>query len=330
MAENDLISNLKKFGLSENESKAYVGLVFLQEPSVRELHEFTKIPRAKLYEVLDNLVGKRYAEILHGTPAHYKPTDPEDLIQMLREDYEKTAIEISQAFEEMDIHVLNESDEEFVSVQYLRSDWTVRKRMNELFDKTHRNLIIFSRSPDILKDIESDLISIQKRVDIIILTDKSEGYENISLPITVYHENIRPLLKVLEESHITDQNCAIISDSGTILAIRKSDSKTEGHYISQTMVDFLYKTIYYFVSNAESIELPEELLIDYKPNPEKPSEKRAGVTFGSLKSDRADGRRAAAGYKTNDVTCVSCKVKSKIKEAKDNLKQNKTRKNSEK
>ena len=318
MTENSLISNLKKFGLSENEAKAYAGLVFLQEPSVRELHEFTKIPRAKLYEVLDNLVSKRYASILHGTPAHYKPTDPEDLLQMLREDYEKTAVEISQAFEEMDIHELSDNDEEYISVQYLRSEWTVRKRMNELFDKTHQNLIIFSRSPEILKDIESDLVSIQKRVNIMILTDSSAGYENlISLPITVYPENVRPLLKVLEESHITDQNCAIISDSGTILAIRKLDSKTEGHYISQPMVDFMYKTIYYFVSNAESIELPEELLIDYN-------------NHSKQKPECSKNCNSAADSKTNDVRCVSGKVKSKIKEAADNLKHSNRRKTNEK
>lgn len=296
MVDTDLITNLKKFGLSENEAKAYVGLVFLKEPNVRELHDFTNIPRAKLYEVLDNLVTKRYAEILRGTPVHYKPTEPEDMIQMLREDYEKTADDISRAFEEMDMQIFDDDPNEFISIQYLRSEWTVRKKLNELLDETNKNLIILSRSSEILSDIESELISVKKRVNILILVNESEDYGDFSLPLTIYPENVRPILRELEESHISNQSCVIISDSGKAIAIRQENKKMEAHFICQSMVEFLYKTIYYFVYSADDIKLPDELL-------------------------KEPVRRPPASCKHEEQSCCShLKMKDKLKKAKENLK----------
>jgi Predicted transcriptional regulators len=256
MIKGNLIPNLRKFGLSENEAKAYAGLVFLREASARELHSITSIPRAKVYEILGNLVEKRYAEELQGTPVHYKATDPEDLVQMLREDYEETASEILKSFEEMDYRPFGE-DEDLTSIQYLRSEWTIHKKMNELLDETNKNLIILSRSPAVMKEIESDLIAVKKRLNILILVNSLDGYENYSLPVVVYPESVRSLLLELEESHIANQSCNIISDVKKLLAIRKDGTKMEAHYISQSVVDFIYKSIYYFVTNADSIQLPE-------------------------------------------------------------------------
>ena len=47
-----LIRNLEKLGLTENEAKAYIGLVSLREATAREIHELTNVPRAKIYEIL--------------------------------------------------------------------------------------------------------------------------------------------------------------------------------------------------------------------------------------------------------------------------------------
>ncbi|MBZ3935695.1 TrmB family transcriptional regulator [Methanimicrococcus blatticola] len=255
-----LISNLKKLGLSENEAKAYVCLVIKKQSSAREVHEFTDIPRAKVYEVLDGLVEKRFAQILKGTPIHYTATDPDELMRMLKETFESISAEIIQDFEEMEINIVDEADHESEStrIQYLRSEWTIRKKISELLDETNKNLIIFSRSPEILKRIESELVSIKKRVNVIILVDSKDGYEDISLPVTIYPENVRPLLKELEDSHLSVQKCFIISDVKKAIAIGEINSKLEAHYIVQPVIDYLYKTIYYFVSNADTIVLPPE------------------------------------------------------------------------
>ncbi|WP_243684507.1 helix-turn-helix domain-containing protein [Methanosarcina barkeri] len=54
-----LIRNLEKLGLTENEAKTYIGLVSLREATAREIHELTNVPRAKIYEILKVLAKKR-------------------------------------------------------------------------------------------------------------------------------------------------------------------------------------------------------------------------------------------------------------------------------
>ena len=261
MKNTELVSNLKKFGLSENEAKAYIGLVLLGEPGVRELHTATEIPRAKVYEVVNSLVEKRYAEIIHGTPTHYKPTDPKDLVQMLHEDYEKTANSILKDFEEMDITSFHDDlNDNEASMWYLRSEWTIRKKLTELFDDTKNRLIILCRAPDILQDIKDELMNTCKKKNVLILAENVAGFENFPIPIRIYPKNILLFLKDLEESYIIHQNCFIISDTNKAIAIRKIENGMEARYISQQGVGFLYKTIYYFILNADNIAVPEEFL----------------------------------------------------------------------
>lgn len=276
-----LINNLKKLGLSENESKAYVCLVLRKQASAREVHDFTEIPRAKVYEVLDGLVEKRFVEALKGTPIHYVPTEPEELVRMLKETFDSITAEILEDLEEAELHIMDDDGHQFESttIQYLRSEWTIRKRMSELFDETNKNMIIFSRSPDILKRIEIDLVPIKKRLNIIVLVDSAEGYEDISLPVTVYPESVKPLLKELEDSHLSIQKCFIITDVKKAIAIGEHNSKLEAHYIIQPVIDFLYKTIYYFISNADTIVLPPEFLESDEKNEKeiKPAAKRTSA-----------------------------------------------------
>jgi len=261
MKNTELVSNLKKFGLSENEAKAYIGLVLLGEPGVRELHTVTEIPRAKIYEVVNSLIEKKYAEMIHGTPTHYKPTDPKDLVQMLHEDYEKTAGSILKDFEEMDITSFHDDlNDNAASMWYLRSEWTIRKKLAELFDETKNHLIILSRAPDILQDIKNELIDVSKKKDVWILSENVSGFENFPIPIRIFPKNIYPLLKDLEESHIVHQSCVIISDTKKAIAIKKNETGIEARYISQQVLGFLYKTLYYFILNADNIVVPEELL----------------------------------------------------------------------
>jgi len=261
MKNTELVSNLKKFGLSENEAKAYIGLVVLGEPNVRELHTATEIPRAKIYEVVNSLIEKKYAEMIHGTPIHYKPTDPKDLVQMLHEDYEKTANSILKDFEEMDITSFHDDlNDNEASVWYLRSEWTIRKKLAELFDDAKNHLVILCRAPDILQDIKDELIDISKKKDVWILAENENGFENFPIPILIYPKNIYPLLKDLEESHIVHQNCVIISDTKKAIAIKKIENGMEARYVSQQSIGFLYKTIYYLILNADNIVVPDELL----------------------------------------------------------------------
>ena len=85
--DTELIGKLKKLGFTENEAKIYVGLLSLNEATAREIHEFTHVPRPKIYSVLERMAKKGYVEIREGTPACFRSIDPQRLIERLREEF---------------------------------------------------------------------------------------------------------------------------------------------------------------------------------------------------------------------------------------------------
>jgi len=76
MLKEKLIKDLREFGLSEYEAKAYLALAIHGPLSASTLSSLSKIPQSKIYEVLKSLVSKSLAEFWNGRPIRYKAVEP--------------------------------------------------------------------------------------------------------------------------------------------------------------------------------------------------------------------------------------------------------------
>ena len=76
MLRENIISDLKEFGLSEYEAKSYLALSIHGPLNASSIAEFSKIPQSKIYEVLKSLVSKSLAEYWNGKPLKYKAVAP--------------------------------------------------------------------------------------------------------------------------------------------------------------------------------------------------------------------------------------------------------------
>jgi sugar-specific transcriptional regulator TrmB len=85
--QKELTGKLQKLGFTENEAKIYVGLLTLGEATAREIHEFTRVPRPKIYSTLERMSKKKYIKAVGGTPAYFRCIDPEQLTEMLRDEF---------------------------------------------------------------------------------------------------------------------------------------------------------------------------------------------------------------------------------------------------
>lgn len=85
--QKELTGKLQKLGFTENEAKIYVGLLTLGEATAREIHEFTHVPRPKIYSTLERMSKKKYIKVVGGTPAYFRSIDPEQLTEMLRDEF---------------------------------------------------------------------------------------------------------------------------------------------------------------------------------------------------------------------------------------------------
>ena len=147
-----LISNLERLGLTENEAKVYVGVVSLREATAREVHELTNVPRAKIYEVLKVLAKKGYLEVRQGSPTYFRAVDPKQVIGKIKDEFINCAIETFDQLNELSYELPKTSP-----VWCIQSEWGIKNRIREILGGVKEELIVFSSSPEFLQEFEADL-----------------------------------------------------------------------------------------------------------------------------------------------------------------------------
>jgi sugar-specific transcriptional regulator TrmB len=70
------LQSLKKLGLTEYESRAYLSLARLGPSTVKEIVLDSNLPRNKAYEALQRLEQKNHVVSMPLSPRRYKITDP--------------------------------------------------------------------------------------------------------------------------------------------------------------------------------------------------------------------------------------------------------------
>ncbi len=76
MQKENLIRDLKQFGLSEYEAKAYLALTLHGPLTASGVTEKSKIPQSKVYGILKSLSGKFLVESWNGKPIKFKAIEP--------------------------------------------------------------------------------------------------------------------------------------------------------------------------------------------------------------------------------------------------------------
>lgn len=84
-----IIEDMKKLGLSEYEAKAYLKLLEEYPVNGYTLSKNSRIPRSRIYEVLNSLKNKQIVfEQVEDKATLYYPLEPEILMNKLKNDYE--------------------------------------------------------------------------------------------------------------------------------------------------------------------------------------------------------------------------------------------------
>ena len=125
--ETELISQLSKFGFTQNEAKAYLTLLKHCPATGYEVSQHSGVPRSAIYEILRKLElgGAVYSE--GKKPVHYFPIPPEQL-----------AIQLTSQFEH-NIHNLKDKLSELNTPLSSQQTWNI-KGYNAMIDHT-RNMI---------------------------------------------------------------------------------------------------------------------------------------------------------------------------------------------
>lgn len=96
-----MINDLIKLGLNANEAKIIEALTFLGPSGAFDIHNYSGVPRNKVYEILEKFARKGYVEIQPGRPMLYRISNPDAIVSNLVEEYRKAGDEVKSALKEL-------------------------------------------------------------------------------------------------------------------------------------------------------------------------------------------------------------------------------------
>lgn len=212
--KESIVEGLKKLGLTEYEAKAYAALVGLGEATAREIHEVSKVPRTRIYDILKELSGKGFVEFIEGSPKYYRVVEPEMVVEQLREDL-LTAIDLS----ERELKSLNMEVQGSSPVWCIRSEWAIKNRIRDFLETVDKDLTIFCQNSDFLKEYKFEL----KKHNLRIIVDDAEKFEGLGLELkSMQAESARLFHDLLAEETSFVLDCAMIKRGKESLVIGRT------------------------------------------------------------------------------------------------------------
>ena len=136
---------LKTFGLSEYESRAYLGLVALGPSSAGFVADIAQIPRTSAYKVMKTLQKKGFVKEQPGKPRSFAPVDPVELSNRLKSEVEESFAKISSLKD-----LLSERGVPQLVYTIMGRDRVLNK-IAEMLDKSQHTYVISSPSLSVLR-----------------------------------------------------------------------------------------------------------------------------------------------------------------------------------
>jgi HTH-type transcriptional regulator, sugar sensing transcriptional regulator len=235
-----LISNLEKLGLTENESKAYIGLVSLREASAREIHKLTNVPRAKIYDILQELAKKGFLEIRQGTPTHFRAVDPKLLIGKIKVEFLDCLTETLVQLNELRYELPKNSP--FWCIQ---SEWGIRNRIREIICEANEELIIFSSNPEYLQEFEKELKKIEKSFRLIFIVDELDKFKSLPFKFIEVTKEFKDSINDIDIDGIQyKEEFFIIADGMKSIGVHIAGNKKEAVVVRLPFICQIQKLIY--------------------------------------------------------------------------------------
>lgn len=147
------ITPLLSLGLTGYEASAYVALTRRGRATGAEVARIAGLPRQRIYDVLDGLVGRGLAAVEPGRPARYTALSPEDAVSALLAEH-RASLERMQRDAAEAVKLLTpayrdgRSENDPLSyIEVLRESAAIAKRFGELEASAQREILVFTKPP---------------------------------------------------------------------------------------------------------------------------------------------------------------------------------------
>ncbi|HII80373.1 MAG TPA: TrmB family transcriptional regulator [Methanosarcina sp.] len=235
-----LIQNLETLGLTENEAKAYAGLVSLGEATAREVHELTNVPRAKIYEILKVLAKKGFLEVRQGSPTYFRAVDPKQVIGKIKDEFINCAIETLDQLNELSYEIPKTSP-----VWCIQSEWGIKNRIREILSGVKEELIVFASSPWFFQEFEAELKKLEKTCRLTLIGSEPDRFKSLPFEFRETTKDFADFINniVIDGIHY-DEELFMIADGKESIGVHSAGDKREAVVIKLPVVCYLQKMIY--------------------------------------------------------------------------------------
>lgn len=193
MPEN-LIENLKNYGFTEYESKAYAVIVGLGRGTAREICEISGVPQGRIYTVLNALADRGFVFIEEGTPTYYLAEDPAEIFTAIKEKY---CSSIDGMIE--DLKKLNYEAKPPSPFWSIHSEQGIINREKSLIRYAERDIVIIIKDPGPLHPLLRDLKAARKQVKLTIFSHEREKFTYEGLRVEEMSSGLADLFREMEE-----------------------------------------------------------------------------------------------------------------------------------
>lgn len=153
VAKDSELTPLVEAGLTRYEAAAYLALIRRNRATGAEVARLAKLPRQRIYDVLDSLAARGLVTVQPGRPVRFTARPPHEAVELLlrehrlrlerlERDAARTAEELRPAYE-----AGRQEDDPLRYIELLREPLAIARRFAELEAAAEREILVFSKPP---------------------------------------------------------------------------------------------------------------------------------------------------------------------------------------
>jgi sugar-specific transcriptional regulator TrmB len=167
VAEPIPVDRLVRLGLTLYEARTYVALVRREASTPAEVSRLAGVPRPRIYDVLESLVGKGLASLRPGPTAKFVATPPDrvvavlmgahhDRLTALEDDARDVVDELRPAYQD-GMQLTDPLD----YIEVIRSTAAVGARFNDLQESVEREMLVFSKQGPVAVPVVENVVGLK-------------------------------------------------------------------------------------------------------------------------------------------------------------------------
>ena len=155
--QESLIEDLQELGLNVYEAKVYLAIIERSSLDTAEIAQISGVPRARTYDILDNLVRRGLASLRPGKQKRYSAIDIDTFRQRLIADTRETSLQKEQKIERIASELKtkiakiytpeNQISDPLQYIEIIKNPLQIHKRFQQLTAESKKEILILTKPP---------------------------------------------------------------------------------------------------------------------------------------------------------------------------------------